>query len=77
MIASGPEREPAKGKELEAAASLLAAAPSGSNIVRRYRAGASPVVRDTASGWRTGKLDAVLGGDFDLMGALARRRPAA
>ena len=77
VVASGPEREPAKGKELEVAASLLAAAPGGSNIVRRYRAGASPVVRDTASGWRTGKLDAVLGGDFDLMGALARRRPAA
>jgi hypothetical protein len=27
-----------------------------------------------ALGWRTGRLDAVLGGDFDLIGAIAHRR---
>jgi ATP-dependent Clp protease ATP-binding subunit ClpC len=26
----------------------------------------SPLVRDTARGWRTGRLDRVLAGDFDL-----------
>jgi ATP-dependent Clp protease ATP-binding subunit ClpC len=34
--------------------------------VRRYRPGRSPLVRDTARGYRTGRLDRVLAGDFDL-----------
>jgi ATP-dependent Clp protease ATP-binding subunit ClpC len=39
-----------------------------SEVVRRYQLGASPVVRDLRSSWRTGKLQRVLGGDFDLFG---------
>ena len=35
-------------------------------IVRRYREQPSPLVRDIARGWRTGRLDRVLDGDFDL-----------
>ena len=35
-------------------------------IVRRYRPGASPLVRDAVRGYRTGRLDRVLAGDFDL-----------
>jgi ATP-dependent Clp protease ATP-binding subunit ClpC len=35
-------------------------------VVRRYRPGRSPLVRDTARGYRTGRLDRVLAGDFDL-----------
>jgi hypothetical protein len=27
----------------------------------------SPLVRDSVRGWRTGRLDRVLAGDFDLM----------
>ncbi len=50
--------------------------PSGTTIVRRYREGPAPMARDVAGGWRTGRLDAVLGGDFDLMGAVSRRQPA-
>jgi ATP-dependent Clp protease ATP-binding subunit ClpC len=38
-------------------------------VVRRYRSEPSPLVRDMKGGWRTGKLDAVLGGDFDLIAA--------
>ncbi len=34
----------------------------------------SPLVRDTATGWRTGRLDRVLDGDFDL---IARTRQTA
>ena len=46
----------------------MAGAPAGgSNIVRRYREQPSPLVRDSVAGWRTGRLDQVLGGDFDLM----------
>lgn len=37
-------------------------------IVRRYREEPSPLVRDSVKNWRTGRLDRVLGGDFDLMG---------
>ena len=37
-------------------------------IVRRYREAPSPLVRDSVRNWRTGRLDRVLGGDFDLMG---------
>jgi ATP-dependent Clp protease ATP-binding subunit ClpC len=35
-------------------------------IVRRYRTGRSPLVRDSGRGYRTGHLDRVLAGDFDL-----------
>jgi ATP-dependent Clp protease ATP-binding subunit ClpC len=38
-------------------------------VVRRYRSGPSPLVRDMNGSWRTGRLDAVLGGDFDLVAA--------
>ncbi|MGB8511104.1 MAG: AAA family ATPase [Pyrinomonadaceae bacterium] len=37
------------------------------SIVRRYREEPSPLVRDSVRGWRTGKLERVLGGDFDLI----------
>jgi ATP-dependent Clp protease ATP-binding subunit ClpC len=46
------------------AALKQAAAPSV--VVRRYRPGKSPLVRDGVRGYRTGKLDRVLAGDFDL-----------
>ena len=36
-------------------------------IVRRYRREPSPLVRDSARGWRTGRIDRVLAGDFDLV----------
>ncbi len=36
-------------------------------VVRRYRKDPSPLVRDSVQGWRTGKLERVLDGDFDLI----------
>ncbi len=36
-------------------------------IVRRYREEPSPLVRDGVRGWRTGRIDRVLAGDFDVM----------
>ncbi|PWU19998.1 MAG: hypothetical protein C5B48_13040, partial [Candidatus Rokuibacteriota bacterium] len=36
-------------------------------VVRRYRLQPSPLVRDSVRDWRTGRLDRVLAGDFDLM----------
>jgi ATP-dependent Clp protease ATP-binding subunit ClpC len=35
-------------------------------VVRRYREGPSALVRDSARGYRTGRLDTVLAGGFDL-----------
>jgi ATP-dependent Clp protease ATP-binding subunit ClpC len=35
-------------------------------VVRRYRPGPAPLVRDSVRGYRTGRLDRVLAGDFDL-----------
>ena len=53
--------------ETDYARTCIAGASSGNNIVRRYREQPSPLVRDSAAGWRTGRVDQVLGGDFDLM----------
>ena len=44
------------------------AAPRPNNVVRRYRE-APPLVRDAAGQWRSGRLDLVLGGAFDLLQA--------
>ena len=43
--------------------------PTGgrATIVRRYRERPTPLVRDAVRGWRTGRLEAVLAGGFDLV----------
>jgi ATP-dependent Clp protease ATP-binding subunit ClpC len=51
---------------MAAIADALATAPLRSGIVRRYRTEPSPLVRDAERGWRTGRLDDVLAGNFDL-----------
>lgn len=38
-----------------------------SGVRRRYDDGPAPLVRDSAQGWRSGRLDRVLAGDFDLI----------
>ncbi len=43
--------------------------PRSNVVVRRYRREPSPLVRNGNGSWRTGRLDAVLGGDFDLLAA--------
>jgi ATP-dependent Clp protease ATP-binding subunit ClpC len=37
-------------------------------VVRRYRRVPSPLVRDAVRGYRSGRLDRVLAGDFDVVG---------
>jgi ATP-dependent Clp protease ATP-binding subunit ClpC len=49
-------------------ARALDAAARSNTIVRRYR-GEPPLVRNADGKWRTGRLDLVLGGDFDLLDA--------
>lgn len=62
---------PTDGKQeaLEAADRAFSETPEDrSLIVRRYREQPSPLVRDGVRNWRTGRLDRVLAGDFDLIG---------
>jgi ATP-dependent Clp protease ATP-binding subunit ClpC len=53
-------------RQAEAALEQGAGAAGTAAVVRRYREEPSPLVRDSARGWRTGKLERVLDGDFDL-----------
>jgi ATP-dependent Clp protease ATP-binding subunit ClpC len=51
-----------------APADAVAVAAAGrARIVRRYRERPTPLVRDSVRGWRTGRLDLVLAGAFDLI----------
>ena len=47
----------------------FARGPQPHAVVRRYRSEPSPLVRNMSGSWRTGRLDAVLRGDFDLIAA--------
>ncbi|GGF24692.1 hypothetical protein GCM10011611_33430 [Aliidongia dinghuensis] len=76
-VVAGPDQDLPATDAFAAAAQLLATSPATSTIVRRYREDPAPLVRDIASGWRSGRLAAVLGGDFDLIGAIKRRQSAA
>src|SRR3954469_1206873 len=60
--AAAPDVEP-----LELARRALAGLNVPAAVVRRYRERPSPLVRDSVRGLRTGRLDRVLAGDFDLM----------
>lgn len=75
-MVAGPDRDLPEPSEYVAASRLLAAVPAAATIVRRYREAPAPMVRDLANGWRTGRLDSVLGGDFDLIGSISRHQPA-
>jgi ATP-dependent Clp protease ATP-binding subunit ClpC len=44
-------------------------APRPNAVVRRYRRKPSPLVRNADGSWRSGRLDLVLRGDFDLLAA--------
>jgi ATP-dependent Clp protease ATP-binding subunit ClpC len=55
-------------KERKMIITALDEAPRPTAVVRRYRE-EPPLVRDGGGKWRTGRLDLVLGGDFDLLQA--------
>jgi len=48
-------------------AAALDAVPASRAVIRNYRDGPGPLVRDRITGKRSGQLDVVLGGDFDLV----------
>jgi ATP-dependent Clp protease ATP-binding subunit ClpC len=61
-VPAPPETDP-----LEQARQALAECDPSNAIVRRYRRKPSPLVRDSVRDWRTGRLDRVLDGQFDVM----------
>jgi hypothetical protein len=67
-IAATPAVLPDIPSERQAAlvSELNKAAPPAA-VVRRYRLDSAPLIRDVLNGWRTGRQDLVLGGDFDLL----------
>ncbi|HYG10000.1 MAG TPA: AAA family ATPase, partial [Pyrinomonadaceae bacterium] len=70
-VVAQPDEPAGRGADAvrKQAAHVLAADTNGAQqqIVRRYREEPSPLVRDSVRGWRTGKLERVLEGHFDLM----------
>jgi ATP-dependent Clp protease ATP-binding subunit ClpC len=69
-ICPQPEK-PAQNKEIllnQATQEFLNQSDTGARIVRHYRIEPSPLIRDNIRKWRTGRIDRVLDGDFDLMG---------
>jgi ATP-dependent Clp protease ATP-binding subunit ClpC len=66
VVARPPGEERSTADVEREAAAALKNAETPSVVVRRYRPGKSPLVRDSVRGYRTGRLDRVLAGDFDL-----------
>jgi ATP-dependent Clp protease ATP-binding subunit ClpC len=70
-VAAGPREDPLPAHLHNALHTLIEATGESGTVTRRYRETPSPLVRDAAAGWRSGRLDAVLAGDFDLIGLLS------
>ena len=60
---------PARGADdiAKQAAEAFRHGESAVAVVRRYRESPSPLVRDGVRGWRTGRIDRVLAGEFDIV----------
>ena len=61
-LPAAPDADP-----VATARQALSSSPAAGTIVRRYRTKPSPLVRDSVRDWRTGRLDRVLAGEFDLI----------
>ena len=69
-VVAQPDEPAGRGREAlgeQAARALASDGAAPQQVVRRYREEPSPLVRDSARGWRTGRLERVLDGDFDLI----------
>lgn len=65
-LAAQPD-QPLEDAQRAARAALAADAAAEPRVVRRYREAPSPLVRDAVRGWRTGRIERVWAGDFDLV----------
>lgn len=66
-VADTPEAPVVSERNSHVLAAALDALAPATTVVRRYRLSPSPLVRDTRLGWRTGKAELVLAGNFDLL----------
>ena len=66
-IAEVPVGNQSKATLRKSLASALLKVGAAANIVRRYRRGASPLVRNGTGTWRSGRVDEVLRGNFDIL----------
>ncbi len=69
-VVAGPAEEPRADQAYQKYLTLFARADESAAVVRRYRESPAPLVRDAKAGWRTGRFDMVLKGNFDLIGDL-------
>ena len=71
VVAAQPDEPPppptSGGPRAQALAALAKRTEGAPAVVRRYREEPSPLVRDSVRQWRTGRLERVLDGDFDLI----------
>ncbi|MDJ0944449.1 MAG: AAA family ATPase [Kiloniellales bacterium] len=65
--ALGPPPEDRRALLRQAQECLQGAGEGDLTVVRRYREKPTPLVRDARRDWRSGRLDRVLAGNFDLM----------
>jgi len=78
-VAPMPEDRVAEGtvEQLKVAREVMGKPLAGAPpMVRTYRELPDPLVKDRSRGWRTGRLDRVLDGDFDWLGACAEGEAA-
>jgi hypothetical protein len=67
-------RELAESNAALATSSLMKSLDAGARsttVVRRYRAGSAPLVRDALTNWRSGRVKEVMAGNFDPLGIVA------
>jgi ATP-dependent Clp protease ATP-binding subunit ClpC len=67
LVVASPAGNLSKAEFRKALAAAFAALPRTGVIQRRYRREPSPLVRNADGSWRSGKVEDVLAGDFDLL----------
>jgi len=72
-VVASPPGELKASKAARELKRVIEAGTVPSQVIRRYRGGDAALVRDARLGWRSGKFEQVLNGDFDLIGATATR----
>jgi ATP-dependent Clp protease ATP-binding subunit ClpC len=68
VLITAPPVVASKAALKQALSDIFAGSPRTSVIVRRYRRSPSPLVRNADGSWRSGKVEDVLAGDFDILG---------
>jgi len=71
VMAAPPLGALSRGELRQALSVTVGKAPRLSSVVRRYRRTPAPLVRDGSGTWRSGRLEEVLAGDFDLLAEAA------